>query len=182
MKDILCLDILNRVFSYLSTKDIISCSRVNHKWYIVSSNNYLWFIKFKKECEKYIKHSEHINYDDKLNYKLYYLSLFNQKYHLQITDFYRDIINLANVEHLNLIQKSVAYVFFISPIVVFSFPFLFGSEIYDYINHRKHSYEYCNCGSCFRGLNSKRRIYAYIHKIHENNQDHIQKTKISFIT
>jgi hypothetical protein len=148
-------DILIKIFSYLSAKDIISCSQVNHKFYEVSSNNPLWFDLVKIEGNKYLKNPNSLRYDDKINYKLYYLSLFNQKYHLQIFNFYRDIRDVI-IDRRNYIQKILVYSIYV-PFAILFFPLFLGVEIYECISHQRTKYEYCSCDSCHKKLSMKVR-------------------------
>lgn len=143
-------DIWIKIFSYLPAKDIISCSQVNHNFYNVSSDNHLWFELFKSEGHKYLKDPSTILYDDKIHYKLYYLSLFNQKYHLQIFNFYREIHHMISLAR-NSFEKSIFYSVYIPGAILF-LPLIIGMEIYEWISHYRKKYEYCGCDSCRRGL------------------------------
>jgi hypothetical protein len=149
-------DILIKIFSYLPAIDIISCSQVNHKFYNASSDNHLWFELLKTEGKKYLKNPNTILYDDKKNYKLYYLSLFNQKYHLQIFNFYREIHKITSMTD-NSFEKSILYSVYIPGAIIF-LPLFIGIEIYECISHRRKKYEYCSCDSCYKKLYIKHKI------------------------
>jgi hypothetical protein len=149
-------DILIKILSYLPAKDIIACSRLNHRFYNVSSNNQLWFDLVKVEGKKYMKNPNSLRYDDKINYKLYYLSLFNQKYHLQIFKFYRDIRDVI-INRRNYFEKILIYSVYV-PFGILFFPLILGVEIYEFISHRKRQYEYCNCDSCYHKISMKVRL------------------------
>lgn len=143
-------DIWVKIFSYLSAKDIISCSRVNRKFYKAASDNHIWFQLFQSEGNKFMKKINTLVYDDKINYKLYYLSLFNQKYHLQTFNFYREIKNMASFTN-NGFEKSIIHCVYISIAIIF-LPLIIGVEIYECICHHRRKYEYCSCDSCYRTL------------------------------
>jgi hypothetical protein len=157
---ILYKDIWIKIFSYLSAKDIISCSRVNHKFYEASSDNHIWFELFRNEGYKFMKNPNMIVYEDKINYKLYHLSYFNQKYHLQTFNFYREIQMMASLGR-NGLEKSIIYGLYIPGAIIF-LPLIVGMEIYECISHHRKKYEYCSCNSCYKILymkvNSKYRI------------------------
>ena len=148
-------DILIKIFFYLPAKDIISCSLVDHKFYEASSDNHLWFELLRFEGKKYLKDSKSVCYDDKINYKLYYLSLFNQKYHLQIFNFYREIRLMASFDG-NVFDKSLIYFVYLTGGILF-IPLIIGIEIYECISHRKKKYEYCSCDSCYKKISMKVR-------------------------
>lgn len=147
-------DILIKIFSYLPATDIISCSQVNRKFYNASSDNHLWFELSKVEEKKYLKNPKS-TYDNRINYKLYYLSLFNQKYHLQIFNFYREIHTMASMTN-NPLEKSIMYSVYIPGGIIF-LPLLIGIEIYEWVSHCRRNYEYCSCDSCFRKISKKVR-------------------------
>lgn len=152
--DKLYKDILIKIFSYLRAKDIISCSQVNHNFYEASSDNHLWFEYFRVETNKYLKNPNMIVYNDIINYKIYYLSLFHRKYHLQIFNFYRSIYQFASRTN-NSFEKSIVYFVYL-PISIICLPIIIGIEFYEYISHCLSKYEYCSCDSCHRELSMKR--------------------------
>jgi hypothetical protein len=149
-------DILVKIFSCLPAIDIISCSQVNRKFYHASSDNHLWFELSKVQEKKQLKNPISI-YDDKINYKLHYLSLFNQKYYPQIFNFYRDIYHITSLSR-NLFEKSLFYSVYIPGAILF-FPLIVGIELYECMSHYQKKYEYCSCDSCQRGLLKIRSKY-----------------------
>lgn len=148
-------DILIKIFSYLPAIDIISCSQVNHKFYNASSDNHLWFELSKVQEKKYLNNPNSIIYDNRINYKLHYLSLFNQKYHLQIFNLYREIQMMASFTN-NSFEKSVIYGVYIPGAIIF-LPLIIAMEIYECISHHRKKYEYCSCDSCFKKISKKVR-------------------------
>jgi hypothetical protein len=108
---------------------------------------------------KYDNRLKKIKYDDKVNYKRCFLSIFNQKYHSQSIEFYKDLWNIQEIEMLNCGNKIGAYILLILPFTLFAIPFLFGLEIYTYSVHRKYKYQYCECDSCYKNINVRLSKY-----------------------
>lgn len=146
-------DCLIQIFSFLSPKDIISCSSINKLWYLSSSDNYLWFLKCNEQI-KNIKYKnqnlENLIYNYEINWKLLYLGMFHHRYESftmnQCKDVNHFMSTMANNEGIGFIFATIVlYVPFMMIIIPLALPF----EIYNYIKHKRNKLKACNCDSCY---------------------------------
>jgi len=155
-------DSLIDIFSYLSAKDVINVSLVNHEWYRASSDNHLWFDLCQREIKK-IKGDYKIRcYCSKVNFKLLYLGMFHQKYNSQIVASYKSFLNLSwKIFKKEPIIGSLVIIGSI-PFGIVCIPFCIGIEIYSNIKHNKKQFEFCDCESCYnKGVTKGKKILKY---------------------
>jgi hypothetical protein len=154
----LCRDNLKLIFYHLSAKDIISCSLVSRKWYETTSDNRLWFYLFcleKIKIHDYNHELFNLKYDDSINYKRYFLSLFQQRYRFVSFDFYKSLFDFINSNQTK-ISKICATILVVIPALIFFTPFLFTIETKSLIRHyRFRKYEFCDCDGCIRKIYNK---------------------------
>jgi hypothetical protein len=157
----LCKDNLKLIFSHLSAKDIISCSLVNRKWYETTNDNRLWFRLFCVEANKF--QWTNIIYDDKINYKLYFLSLFHQRYTFVSFDFYKSLFDFIN-KNDSKISKICATILVVAPALILFMPFIFAIEMKSLLRHLFRKYEFCGCDGCISKIYDKRKHIIH-HKL-----------------
>jgi hypothetical protein len=151
------IDILSCIFSFLNGKDLIECSKVNRKFYCASSPNRLWFEMLNKESEKFLKNK--IKYNHKINFKLMFLSLFNQSYKSQFISFYREsFLNFVWNHPGEWYEKLILSTMFVIPASILTAPFGLAIEISTLYQHKNKKYEYCKCDNCFQNIKDKLKL------------------------
>lgn len=151
-----CRDIWGFIYSFLEGKDVISCSEVNRTMYYANCNNLLWYRLMLKETRKKIMKSRiNILYDDKLNYKILYLSMFHQKYNSRFIDFYKDSFFSYICENSSWYEKLLILPMFVIPASIIISPLALIGEGVNYFHHKRRHYEFCDCDSCLNKMNHK---------------------------
>lgn len=155
----LCQDTLHHIFSYLSARDLLSCSFVCKDWNKATNDNYLWFMGFTRDLPKYVRANHLLRKDKKdprfiyfedISYKMLYLSCFQHKYEFEMLKHYKELccISLGLDFWLERICISVAFV--IGGIVLF--PVILGFEIYEYCHMKTNKNKFCDCEKCFHKM------------------------------
>jgi hypothetical protein len=159
MEDHLVPDILKHIFSFIHGKDLIECSKVNRKFYFASSDNRLWFEMIKQEGRKFIiSNNPKFIYNDKMNYKILFLSMFNQSYHSQFISFYRESFIGVVFREGKWFEKLVTIPMFVVPAGILVSPFAFIIEVASLYEHKTKKNEYCGCSNCFQKLKDKLKL------------------------